>query len=209
MQEYEIASEMYSYFYRKYTKGAFGLSQNKTNISLVRKFLKRVRDEKMGGGVNWLFDYYTYQFHWMMQSNYSKVFPAFVFGDKAWVRYKKRNKKVHIFADREFLKSRNIVKSKVIMQILEDVVGADFKGHDWSDADETVKRNHRHNFVMCAMLTSLWHPISQECKTCSAAEMCKKHLSDKNSELYDQRIKMDLDGFNESVFTGTSQAKFK
>jgi hypothetical protein len=144
----------------------------------------------------------------MMISNYSKVFPAFVFGDKAYARYKKRDKKTRYFIERDFLKSRNIVRSIVVRAILEDVVGVDFKGIDWSDADETVKRNHKGNIIMCDMLTSLWHPVSKHCQSCEVVEMCKKLLKHKNSELFEQRIKTDIDGFNKSIFTGTSKAKF-
>jgi hypothetical protein len=190
MREYEIASEMYSYFYRKYTQGAFGLSESNENKALVRNFLKRVKDDKFTIGINWLFDYVAYQFHYCMKSNYKQIYPAFIFGKKSYDRWKLRKVKVLYPIERDFLQSRHIVKSVAIRAILEDVIGIDYQGLDISKADENVKKNYKRNLFSCLFLTSLYNPMSGHCAICNHQELCRKHLQNRNYELYNKRMKV-------------------
>ena len=191
MWEHEIASEMYSYFYRKYTQGAYGFQNSPNNNTLLSNFLKRVKSDNITIGVNWLFDYMAFQFYYAMQSNYKSVYPAFVFGVKAYQRWKVRNVKTNIYVRRNFLNSRSIVKEIAIRGILEDVIGADYCGLDISDADEGIKKRYNKNLFACLNLTSLWNPASTHCYDCSNVKECKIALNDRNYELYNLRLEMD------------------
>lgn len=141
----------------------------------VRNFLTRMGNLLFSVNEQYLFEYTAYQFAVCSNLRYltedgKRIQPSFIFGLKAWQRWKSRGNDWYW----------------MVLKFLENPINPFLRRHkspDWktllqvTPAEEQARAkflNEPHALAYCLVNTTLHHPKSPACNQCLFSERCKK-----------------------------------
>ena len=183
----------------------FDYTEN-TSSNNFAKTIKTIHKEYLT--VNWLFDYFNYQFtYWSYyrEQKYLKegVAPIsklhWILGEKALKRYNSRTKKDTYFYHSSFLPKYKITKNEFIKYLedkelfLEEEEDEEIKiiENPLNEVEEKRKKiryNTIEGFYNCIDQTSLFKFNSKLCSECNFKNQCKNLLKKRYPNIYQKRL---------------------
>lgn len=202
----EILIKTFEFFYRNISEKVedehFKLSKlNYTESMLILKFESFLQEEYKSLGLNWYFDFFSYQFQFWVQLkdyDFNKVGVSHIIGPKAYKRWlNKSDQSWKYFVRKNLLsKYRDLSVNNLSIYLSVDIEKEryDRKIIVLSKAEEDSKRALKllneggdELLVSCIALTTLAHPKSSICKKCNMLEKCKKFQKINYPDIYQKR----------------------
>jgi hypothetical protein len=190
MIDVEMVESFYQYFYthvyrdNKFVKYTTSIRDCETFIKLVDKeyTLQSV-------GVNFLWEYFVYQFDYWYELKFKngfsdKVVLAWIIGKKAFDRWKTRDREYDWIIDKSVILDKYKLQKN---ELFSKNVQPEKSGYDASKAIRKQHLNTEKGFAICVQYTTLFDPKDVSCIMCKHKKECKELLRVNYPKLYRQR----------------------
>lgn len=186
----DLIFKYYEYFYRKISMNPdYHFVPADRDVAHAQKFLERFQSTI---GESTLFEYMSFQFYYWHDKDTrfgkGKVMLNWVIGDKAFSRWASNKSDWYSYST-ELNRLYGVERSDLIEIDKLDIMRFDTNEvYPYEERDRGLYHNTAEGVVHCSDFTTMYHPKSKWCSSCSNVGLCKTIMRNKYSSIYIKRL---------------------
>jgi len=186
----DLIIKIYSFFYQRITGHITNYEIKDREKKLIDNFEKKLNKEvgKGSWGFDYLFNYFAFQFeYWRDKETQIKSFYlSWFLGNKAFDRWKNKNKNYLYFCEEGILKEykidKNLLSSFLFIKKRDFVLI-----NSYIEIEKKRFHNKEKGFAHCLISTDLYNHRSVLCLTCKSKIECQNILKNLYPFIYEKR----------------------